>query len=280
VNEDEFAELLESGAHPQGRASGHAARPGEEIRALLADESVWVEPDPGGAEALLAAIRRESASPSEAPETGADSSAEAERARAGVPSRYAANGRGAHRGPSPSRPAAAGAGPGVRRAGVGRHGRPAGGRGGAAGPVVALRGRSPVLAVAAALVVIAGLVGALLLGGGDHHGGQEFALAGTDLSPAASAWATIDHQSAGVAIKLDVRGLPPAEDGMYYEAWVEGADGKVTVGTFHMRGGDGWIYLWSGVEPAEYPMLRVTLEDEGGDQESSGRVVLSGRIVT
>jgi hypothetical protein len=216
VNEDEFAELLESGAHPQGRASGHAARPGEEIRALLADESVWVEPDPGGAEALLAAIRRESASPSEAPETGADSAAEAERARAG----------------------------------------------------------------AAALVVIAGLVGALLLGGGDHHGGQEFALAGTDLSPAASAWATIDHQSAGVAIKLDVRGLPPAEDGMYYEAWVEGADGKVTVGTFHMRGGDGWIYLWSGVEPAEYPMLRVTLEDEGGDQESSGRVVLSGRIVT
>jgi Anti-sigma-K factor rskA, C-terminal len=136
-----------------------------------------------------------------------------------------------------------------------------------------------VLAAAAVLALVVGVLGALALLGGDEHRGHEFALAGTDLSPGASAWATVDEQSAGVSIKLDVRGLAPAKPGTYYEAWVEGPDGKVTAGTFHMRGGDGWIYLWSGVEPADYPTLNVTLEDEGHDQSWSGRVVLTGKIV-
>jgi Anti-sigma-K factor rskA len=245
VNEDEFAELLESGAPPQGRS-----RPGEEVRALLADESVWVEPDPAGADTLLRAIRRASASPWEI----ADDEFAAPLAPASgnshgpvlTPVGASPSGRGAHAAP-----------PGARR-------RPS---------------RMPLLAAAAVLVLIAGVLGALVVLGGDEHHAPEFALGGTELAPGASAWATVDHQSAGVSIKLDVKGLAPAAPGTYYEAWVEGPEGKVSIGTFHMRGGDGWIYLWSGVDPAEYPTLNVTIEREGGELGWSGQIVLHGQIV-
>ena len=53
---------------------------------------------------------------------------------------------------------------------------------------------------------------------------------------------------------------------------------QVTIGTFHMQGGDDTVELWSGVPLDEYPTLTVTLQDEGGGQESSGRVVLTGVI--
>ncbi|HKE76537.1 MAG TPA: anti-sigma factor [Acidimicrobiales bacterium] len=246
MNEDEFAELLESGAPPQGRS-----RPGEEVRALLADESVWVEPDPAGADTLLRAIRRASVSPWEVADD--DLAAPLPPASGNghgpvlTPVGATGSGRGAHA-----------ARPGARRR------RPS---------------RVPLLAAAAALALIVGVLAALVVLGGDDHHAPEFALGGTDLAPGATAWATVEHQSAGVSIKLDVRGLAPAAPGTYYEAWVEGREGKVSIGTFHMRGGDGWIYLWSGVDPAEYPTLNVTIEREGGALGWSGQIVLHGQIV-
>jgi len=253
VNEDEFAELLESGA-PTGRSASLPRRPGEDIAALLADPTVWAEPDPGGAEQLLSAIRSESASAWGVPDD------------VGV-ARYRADVNG-----TPF--TAAGA---ERRNGhTARHHRGAHVK---AEPAAAPR-RWSLVAVAAALALVLGATGALVLNRGNGHSpGQQFALTGTQLSPTASAWATVEPQPAGVSIKLDVKGLPPAKPGHYYEAWVGGTEGEVTIGTFHMRGGDGWIYLWSGVDPKEYPTLNVTLEDEGPDQSWSGRVVLSGKIV-
>src|SRR5262245_52075860 len=59
VNEDELSQFLEAGAHPLTRARKGALRPAEEVRDLLGAEMMWVEPDPGGADALLATIRRE-----------------------------------------------------------------------------------------------------------------------------------------------------------------------------------------------------------------------------
>ena len=138
------------------------------------------------------------------------------------------------------------------------------------------RGTRILLAAAAAVVVVAGVVGILARPGDD--GGREFDVAGTELAPDASAVATVDERGSGVAIELDVRGLPPAEPGTYYQGWVKGPEGLVTVGTFHLRGGDDTIDLWSGVPLDRYPTLTVTLQDEGGGQESSGRVVLSGEV--
>lgn len=157
-------------------------------------------------------------------------------------------------------------------------GRPAEGHPPAVPPPRAARRRRALVALsaAAALVVVVGVVG-LVAGTGDD-GGREVDVAGTELAPDASAVATVDERGSGVAIELDVRGLPPAEPGTYYQGWLKGREGLVTVGTFHLRGGDDRVDLWSGVPLDRYPTLTVTLQDEGGGAESSGRVVLSGDV--
>jgi hypothetical protein len=84
---------------------------------------------------------------------------------------------------------------------------------------------------------------------------------------------------AGWWIRLDVTDLPPAPDGMYYEGWVWSDAGEgVSIGTFHLRGGDAPVVLWSGVPLAEYPSIWVTLEDEEEGPEASDLVVMTGRL--
>jgi Anti-sigma-K factor rskA len=220
VNEDEFAEFLDSGRRPAGPAGGDASTRDTTVRFrdLLADDAVWAEPSSTGADDLLAAIEAES---SRAAETAAR--------------------------PSPS----------AARFGA--------------------RRRRLIVSAAAGLVVVAGAVG-ILVRAADDGDDRDFDVAGTELAPEASAVATVEETGSGVAIELDVSGLPPAERGMYYQAWVKGPDGLVTVGTFHLRGGDDSVELWSGVPLARYPTLTVTLQEEGGGQESSRRVVLSGDV--
>jgi hypothetical protein len=104
------------------------------------------------------------------------------------------------------------------------------------------------------------------------------AMAGTDLEPGAAGQAEIEATDAGWFIRLDVQDLPAADEGTYYEGWVWSDDGDgVSIGTFHLRGGDHSVTLWSGVDPADYPAIWVTLEDEDGDPSASDRVVMRGR---
>ncbi|HET8738159.1 MAG TPA: anti-sigma factor [Acidimicrobiia bacterium] len=104
------------------------------------------------------------------------------------------------------------------------------------------------------------------------------AMAGTQLQPDAAGEAEIEATDAGWFIKLDLENLPAADEGTYYEGWVWSDDGDgVSIGTFHLRGGDHSVTLWSGVDPADYPAIWVTLEDEDGDPSASDRVVLRGR---
>jgi hypothetical protein len=219
VNEDDFAEFLDSGRRPPGPGAGDASPSDTSVRFRdqLADDAVWAEPSPRGADDLLAAIQADS------PDT-------------------------ALRAARPSPP----------RAGLGAH-------------------RRLILSAAAGLVILAGALG-ILLRVGDDGDGRRVEVAGTELAPDASAVVRVEETGSGVAIELDVRGLPPAEPGTYYQAWMKGPDGLVTVGTFHLRGGDDSIELWSGVPPDRYPTLTVTLQQEGAGQQSSGRVVLSGDI--
>jgi Anti-sigma-K factor rskA len=150
----------------------------------------------------------------------------------------------------------------------------------AAHPRQPSRGRSRrlvLVAAAAGIVAVAGVVG-VLARSADDGAGEDFAVAGTELAPDASGVATVEVTGSGVAIELDVSGLPPAGPGTYYQAWVKGPDGLVTVGTFHMRGGDDHVELWSGVPLDRYPTFTVTLQEEGAGQESSGQVVLSGEV--
>jgi len=265
VNEDELADRLETGGYRLG-AEAAARRPGDELADLLADAATWAEPEPGGADALLAAIGAE---------RGEDAGLWPARADDPTPLPDAAY--GGPRSVDRTLRSVPFGGNGVSAAAAQRSGH---------GPAAhAARSRRfrwqwPAAAVAAALVLVVGVAALLIAPGGDdsHPPGQAFSIAGTPMAPGASAVATVDAQPAGVAIVLDVHGLPPADPGTYYQAWVENGTGRVTVGTFHMRGGDGWIYLWSGVDADRYPMLRVTLEHEGDGDGASNEVVLAGAI--
>jgi hypothetical protein len=133
------------------------------------------------------------------------------------------------------------------------------------------RGRWLVAAAAVAAVVISGA----LLWPRSHP--QTFSVAGTTLAPQASASVELTPKSAGVAIRLHIKGLKPAPPGTFYAAWLRGAPGVVPVGTFHWHKGGIPIDLWSGVTTDRYPELFVTLQTEGQPLGPSDRVVLDGR---
>ena len=133
------------------------------------------------------------------------------------------------------------------------------------------------LGAAAALFLIAGVAIALLFA--DDDDATVVALAGTELAPDATADAELEDLASGLRVVLDVSDLPPAEPGTYYQGWVRTEDGEaVTIGTFHMRGGDAAIELWAGVSSVDYPIITVTIQEEGAGAESSGMVVLRGRL--
>ncbi|MEM9713730.1 MAG: anti-sigma factor [Actinomycetota bacterium] len=143
--------------------------------------------------------------------------------------------------------------------------------------VIPFRRRLVPLVGAAAAVVLA-VFGLSVAFGTDDEDGVLVALAATDLAPGASGEADVIDTPNGVKILLDVTGLPPAAEGTYYQAWVRNADGGVSAGTFHLRGGGGEIELWSGVPIEDYPIITVTLQTEGEGPASSGMVVLRGEL--
>jgi hypothetical protein len=105
------------------------------------------------------------------------------------------------------------------------------------------------------------------------------AMTGTELEAGAVGEAAVARTDAGWWIQLDVTGLPPAPEGSYYEGWVWSDDGEgVSIGTFHLRGDEMPIMLWSGVPLAEYPSIWVTLEIEVDGPEASDAIVMTGRI--
>lgn len=131
------------------------------------------------------------------------------------------------------------------------------------------------VAAAAVLALVFGLSG--LFSG--EPGEIVVAVEGTELEAGAAGEATLRPTGDGWWIGLQVSDLTPAPVGTYYEGWVWSDDGDgVSIGTFHLRGGGENVVLWSGVDPAAYPMIWVTLEDEDGDPAASDRIVMRGRI--
>ena len=134
------------------------------------------------------------------------------------------------------------------------------------------------MATAAAALVAVLAIGALLVTRDNGTTGEQFTLAATDVVAGASGSATVEATETGLSISLVVDGLPPAEPGTFYQAWMRGDAGSIPIGTFHAREGAGPIELWSGVDVADYPTMTVTIQQEGTGPESSGVVVLRGDI--
>lgn len=133
-------------------------------------------------------------------------------------------------------------------------------------------------AVAAAVLAVVVLFVGIAL---DNPEQRVIAMEGTELAMSATGHAVLLERGGGWWISLEVAGLQPAGDGQYYEGWLWSDDGAgVSVGTFHLHDPAGPVILWSGVDPAAYPALWVTLEDEDGNPAASERVVMRGRTAT
>lgn len=136
-----------------------------------------------------------------------------------------------------------------------------------------------VAAAAVMLLLVGGLAGWLVSEWAPTVGSRHTELAGTELAPGARAVATIREKPGGVAVTLDVSGLPPASPGTYYEGWVKSdRDVRVSLGTFHLRGGGEDIELWAGVDLARYSLITVTIQPEQAGERPPGKVVLRGPI--
>ena len=140
------------------------------------------------------------------------------------------------------------------------------------------RRRPLLLAAAAAVVVCLGVAGGIRLLGDDDATAVDVALAGTDEAPDATADVRLSDEPAGVRVVLEVSGLAPAPEGTFYEAWLVGAPGKVSAGTFHLRGDQAEIDLWLGVELEGYDALTVTRQPVAGGSLAEGVVVLRGEL--
>jgi len=145
--------------------------------------------------------------------------------------------------------------------------------------VPAHRHRPVVLAAAAAVVAVClGVAGGVRLLGDDPPAPVEVALAGTDAAPAATATVRLRDEPAGVRVVLEVEDLEPAPDGTFYEAWLVGEAGKVSAGTFHLRGDQDEIDLWLGVDTDGYEAVTVTRQPVAGGTTAEGVVVLRGEL--
>jgi hypothetical protein len=127
------------------------------------------------------------------------------------------------------------------------------------------RRRLMVAAFGAAAAVVA-FVGALVaVSGGGASTSYEAQLTATALAPGAHASATISTSDAGFRITLHAHGLPNLPHDGYYAAWLRNRAGTVVpVGTFSSS--DGTVTLWSGVSPAAFRTISVTIQpaDDGG----------------
>lgn len=138
--------------------------------------------------------------------------------------------------------------------------------------------RPGILVAAAAAVVAVALTAVLLLR--DTSTPQrrfDVALSATELAPGAAGDATMIKTDSGWEIHLQATGLPRLDNGQFYQAWLRNGDGVlVPIGSFN-EGTD--VNLWAGVSPETFSTFTITKEAADGNQDSSGQRVMSGPAV-
>jgi anti-sigma-K factor RskA len=122
-------------------------------------------------------------------------------------------------------------------------------------------------------VLIVAAAGLLVGGGDDREIVAEVAL--ERLEDVGSGRATLVREADGsLRLRLVESGLPPADDA-YYEVWLIAPDitRMVSLGPLH-PGGD--YVVPRGIDPAEYPIVDISVEPVDGEPTHSGRSVLRG----
>ena len=257
----------------------------DELRALLADPTLWAEPPAELEDSVVGLITAESAA------------TRGEDQVAGPPEISPAPGTPTSGGPAADKPAAAPrddrpfrmtGDPGPLAA-VNDDGSPidlaaARDRRVARDSARAARGsrrrwaRPGILVAAAAAVIAVALTGVLLLRDTSPPPRRfDVALSATELAPGASGDASMIKTNSGWEIHLQAVGLPRLDNGQFYQAWLRNADGVlVPIGSFN-EGTD--VTLWAGVSPETFSTFTITKEAADGKQDSSGQRVMTGAAV-
>ncbi|HKY66402.1 MAG TPA: anti-sigma factor, partial [Acidimicrobiales bacterium] len=138
------------------------------------------------------------------------------------------------------------------------------------------------LAAAAAALVLVVVVGAVALArDGDDDGGSVVASAELEPLPDEPTGAAsptradlVDHDGR-LQLDLSTGDLPDADG--FYEVWLidTNVDGMVSLGPARA---DGTYSVPSGVDPAQFPIVDVSIEPPDGDPTHSGVSVLRGTL--
>jgi hypothetical protein len=133
--------------------------------------------------------------------------------------------------------------------------------------------RNTLLGVAAALVLVVGVVSGLRQ---SSSAPVTFAaeLHGTPLAAGASGSATLTKTVSGWQIKFHGGGLPRRASGLFYQAWLTNSSGlAVPIGTFNQPAD---VTLWAGVPPTDFPVVEVSRGQIGATPATPTQVVLVG----
>lgn len=147
------------------------------------------------------------------------------------------------------------------------------------GSVVPFRTRRQVpwiLAVAAALVVVAGAVTVITRDRGDETTlVASSTLDALELAPEGAAGsAELVEVDGQLRLKLDVEGLGTDE---FHEVWVIDTEVSQLISLGPVRA-DGTYDLPPGIDPAAFPIVDVSIEPLDGDPSHSGQSVLRGQL--
>ncbi len=146
-------------------------------------------------------------------------------------------------------------------------------------PTLRLR---PGLALAASLLLVGlGVAGGLLLGGGSGEPaapqGQVVALDRFGDGPqGAGGRATVADVGGTREVTIDAGGLAPNAAGTHYEVWmIRDPEHMVSLGTFTVgAGGRALVTLPVTADPADFPIMDVSIERADGKPGHSGHSIL------
>lgn len=139
------------------------------------------------------------------------------------------------------------------------------------------RRRLPIgMLAAAAALVIAVAAGVVLVSRSSGDAGTVMARAELDpLAAGASGDARLVDDDGEMRLLVDVDGL--AEIDGYYEVWLLDAEASSLISLGPMRG-DGSYALPTGIDPAAFPVVDVSIEPFDGDPTHSTNSVLRGQL--
>ena len=138
------------------------------------------------------------------------------------------------------------------------------------------------LALAAAVIIAAGISIALLKSGTTAETDALALHSGTGLS--ASASGTTRQADGGWSVQLTAVHLPEPGPGQFYQCWWGGPGNRpghprlVSAGTFTVGpSGTATVQMWTAADPDHFPTVEITL-DSAARPGQPGRVVLSGTV--